>query len=180
MANINWNEVEEATEYEKVTPGVYSCIITAATDNVVGEYFKVEYDIADGKFHGYYRDLYKSKGFWGGSFIKSYKQKARPFFKGMLTALEMSNTGFKVATYDNDPAKLRGLRLGLVLAEEEYKSKDGDIKKRLYVHQIRSIKAIKEEQIDIPPLKRLAQNTAKSTAQPEYEEFADDDDDLPY
>lgn len=173
MKNINWDRVEEVQEFEKVPPGGYICGITAVKDEPEKEYLIIEYDIAEGKFKGYYKQLYDSKGFWGGSFLKSYKEKAQPFFKAFITALEKSNKDFK---FNNDETKLKGKFIGLVLAEEEYKANNGEIKKRLYVAQIHSTEKIKNGEFTVPALKRL---NVKNTDI--FDNFAQSDDEkLPW
>ena len=143
MKNINWATVEEAKEFEKVAVGGYICKITAIEDVEAKEYLKISYDIAIGDFKDYYKNLNESKGFWGATFFKSYKDTALSFFKGFLTALQSSNQGFLADTF-NDPNILVGKYVGLVLSEEEYISKqDGTIKTRLYVSQVRSVDAIR-------------------------------------
>lgn len=194
MNNTNWSNVEDAKDFPRVTAGGYNCFITAVEDVTDKEYLKFEYDIIDGEFKGYYRDLFASKMFWGGTFIKSYKEKAMPFFKAMLTSLENSNPKFTVAKFNNDPTKLLRLRLGLVLGEEEYLANDSTIKTRLYVHQIRSLSSIKDNDFEVPKLKKYVGKSASSnsfpTSQPqnfsggdfeEFEEFGElSDSDLPY
>ena len=173
MRNINWNEIEEAQEYKRVTPGGYICGIVSAQDFPEKEYLKIEYEIAEGEFKGYYKELKASKGFWGASFIRSYKENARPFFKAFITSVQNSNNGF---IYDNDESKLRGKYVGLVLGEEEYKANDGNIKKRLYVAQVHSIDKIRSGDYEVPGFKRLETKTDFNTG------FApmDADDEFPF
>ena len=182
MKNINWNEVEEAQEFEKVATGGYVCGITAVEDVADKEYLAIEFDIAEGPLKNYYRGLYDAKGFWGGKFIKSYKDKAQKFFKGFITAIENSNKGFK---FDNDETKLKRKLVGLVLSEEEYKAKDGSIKTRLYVSDIRSVDKIKSGDFEVKPLKKLAEksanssNTSASGIPSDFEE-TNDNSDVPF
>ena len=152
MENINWNEIEDVKEYERLSAGGYICGITAVNDAADKKYLKVEYDIADGKFKNYFKDLYDSKSFWGGSFIKSYKEKARPFFKAFVTAVEKSNSGYR---FNNDEKTLKGKYIGLVLGEEEYVGNDNNIKTRVYVAEIHSIDKIKSGNFKIPAMKTL-------------------------
>src|SRR5690554_4623694 len=104
MKDLNLKEVIEAQEFKRVAPGGYICRITMVEDVTDKEYLLLEYDIAEGEFKDYYCSLYESRGFWGAKFVKSYKEKALPFFKGMITAVERSNKGFK---FDNDETKLK-------------------------------------------------------------------------
>lgn len=155
MKNINWNDVQEQQEFKKLVPGGYICKITNATDFPSKEYLKLEYDVAVGEFKDFYKNLFEAKNFWGGNFIRSYKDAAHSFFKAFLTAVESSN---KPYTFNNDERTLIGKYVGLVLGEEEYQANDGSVKTRLYVNQIRSIDAIKSKDFDVPALKELSNN----------------------
>lgn len=152
MKAIDLNNVQEAQEFERVKPGGYVCVITSVEDMPKKEYLKIEYDIAAGALKDYYRTLYNNRGFWGASTIKSYKESALPFFKGFITAVEESNTGYH---WDNDESKLVGKKVGMVLGEEEYEAKDGSIKTRLYVSNIRSVQKIAANDFKVPALKKL-------------------------
>jgi len=176
MKDLNLANVQEAQDFERPVPGGYICSITSAEDVADKEYLKIEYDFAEGKFKNYYRELYEAKSFWGGSFVKSYKEKALPFFKGFITAVEKSNKEF---TFNNDETALKRKSVGLVLGEEEYEAKDGTIKTRLYVDQIRSVDAIKKGDFKIPELKKLPATFA--TPNSNYESVPlPDDKDLPF
>lgn len=153
MKAIDLSNVSEAQDFERVKPGGYICVITNVQDFPSKEYLKIEYDIADGELKDYYRKLYNSRGFWGASTIKSYKDSALPFFKGFVTAVEQSNSGYK---WDSDESKFVGKRVGMVLGEEEYKANDGSIKTRLYVASIRSIDKIRNHDYTVPALKKIA------------------------
>ncbi len=181
MRNIDWANVEAVESFRKLEAGGYVCGITSAEDNEQKEYLKLEFDIAEGDFKGYYRDLYDRKGFWGGSFIKSYKESARGFFKKFLNAVEASNPNYR---FDNNEKKLRGKTVGLVLGYEEYVSNAGEVKERIYVSDILPLDDIKAGNYIVPKLKKLAlhaENTAFSSVDTsDFEEITDDDDDLPW
>lgn len=155
MRNVNWGSVEENQEFEKLGPGGYVCGIVKVEDVEEKEYLKVYYDIVLGKHKDYYKNLEKSKSFWGGTFIRSYKQTAEAFFKGFLTAIEKSNKGFEANRFDGDIKKLQYRYIGLVLGEEEYVNNDGELKTRLYVANVRSIDSIKNNDFKVPELKKL-------------------------
>lgn len=159
MRNVDWNSVNEAQEYKRPGPGGYIIKIVSVEDVEEKEYLKIEYDIADGEFKNYYKDLYKSRGFWGGSFIRSYKAKALPFFKAFKTSVEVTNKGFE---FKNDPQSLVGKFCGAVFGEEEYEANDGSVKKRLYFHQARSGQAIRNGEFEVPELKKLAKRSNDS------------------
>lgn len=189
MKKQNWDNVQEAAEFERPVAGAYIVRIVNVEDNEEKEYLRLEYDFAEGNFKGYYADLYKSKGFWGGSFIRSYKEKALPFFKQFKTCLEVSNRGY---FFDEDNlSAMCGRLIGIVLGEEEYRKNDGGIGTRLYVAQIRSVKAIETGDFKVPEPKKLAPVTAgdyavaSGFAAPQYggtgfAELSDDDGELPF
>lgn len=152
MKNINWNEVVEQKDYKRLVAGGYVCKITNVEDVPEKEYLKVEYDIIEGEYKDYYKELFESKSFWAGKFIQSYKETAKSFFKGFLTALEESNNGFK---FNDDETMLKGKLIGLTLGEEEYKKNDGTTGVRIYVDQCRSIAKIKANDYTVPKFKYL-------------------------
>jgi len=169
MKKIDWTEVDEVKEFEKLPPGGYVCKITAVEDRYEKEYLFIEYDIEEGKFKGHFKELYDGFSFWGGSFIRSYKETARSFFKGFLTALEQSNSGFK---FDNDERALVGKIVGLVLGDEEYEGKDGTVKVRKCVAQIHSADKIRKKDFKVPDIKKLKATEAMAN----LTDIADDDD----
>ena len=84
---------------------------------------------------------------------RSYKDNALGFFKAFLTALEESNPGYRF-----DSRNINGLvgkRMGVVLGEEEYQKRNGEIGERPYVYQVRSLAAIQSGDFKVPELKCL-------------------------
>ena len=133
------------------------------------EYLRIEFDIAAGELKGYYRELYNNKGFWNGNFIKSYKDKALPFFKKFIKAVEKSNAQYK---WDNNEGGLVGKKIGLVIAEEEYLTKDNEVKIRNYVYNIHDIQQIMNKDYIIPPLKKLKTTSEPSGQTKDFEVIA--------
>jgi hypothetical protein len=161
MRDLGLASVQEPTEYKRIGVGGFICKITKVEDVCDKEYLMIEYDIAEGEFKGYYKDLFDSKSFWGGRFVKSYKEKALSFFKGFITAVENSNSNFK---FDNDEQKLVGKLVGLVFGEEEYKKNSGSVGTRLYVDKIHSIEKIKKGEFEVPAMKKLAISAQEMSA----------------
>ncbi len=149
MKNVNWDTVQE--EVRRPTPGGYIAKITKVEDNEQKEYLRIEWDFVEGEFKGANQETFEVFGFWPTAFVQSYKNKALRYFKGFKTAVEMSNRNY---TFCNNPESLVGKYIGVVLGEEEYVSGNGEIKKRLYVAQKRSGKAIRDGDYDIPELKK--------------------------
>lgn len=176
MRNIdNWDAIEERQEGEFVrpVPGGYIAVIVNVEDVEKKEYLKVEWDFADGEYKGYNAETFNSAGFWPTALIRSYKEKALGFFKAFKTSVEMSNPGY---AFDcAKPQALAGKGIGVVLGEEEYVKGNGDIATRLYVYQVRTVKAIKEKDYKVPELKRLKNRPAPApvsqfTPMDDYEE----------
>ena len=177
MKHIDWNSVDEAKGFEKLPAGGYICGITAVEDVPDKEYLKFEFDIADGPHKNEFRALYDAKGFWGASFVKSYKEKARGFFKKMLTAFEQSNAGYK---FNDDEKTLKRKLIGLVVGYEEYTANDGNIKQRLIVTDWLPVSDIKAGRFTVPKLKTLYGDEKGKDALAELKEIVDDADDLPF
>lgn len=176
MKNINWNSVPDPVELPRLTPGGYVCKITVAVDVPEKEYLKPEYDIAEGEHKGHWDALYKAKAFWGGTFYRSYKEKAQSMFKGFLTAVKESNPNF---VFENDEKRLEGKLIGLVLAEEEYRKNNGSDGTRLYVANIRSVEKIRKGDFIVPP-KKLLQESGSAGENGFYPTKDVEDDDVPF
>lgn len=175
MKNINWNSVPDPVELPRLMPGGYVCRITMAKDVPEKEYLKLEYDIAEGEHRDHWNSLYKAKAFWGGTFYRSYKEKALSMFKGFLTAVKESNSGF---VFENDEKRLEGKLVGLVLGEEECRKQNGSDGTRLYVAAVRSVDAIRKGDFSVPP-KRLLE--AKNGGREGFFPTTDtDDSDVPF
>ena len=164
MKNINWNDVQEATERRDLPVGGYVAGICKATDEPAKECLNIEWEVAEGKFKGYWREqtasliergkLNPGEWAWGGKTIKSYKEKALPFFKGFITAVEQSNPGYK---FNND---------------EKTKTK-------LVVDRFTSVDKIRSGDYEVRPKKTLAGGSGPA---PDTGDFAviSDTDDLPF
>ena len=165
MRKINdWENVKEAEEFESLTPGGYIAKIMNIEDDVQKECLKISFDIADGKFKDYYMNLYKTLNFWGGTFYRSYKDSAKSFFKGFITAVENSNQGYR---WDWNEQSLKGKKVGIVLREEDYIPEQGPnagkVKTRLIVDQVHSIDKIRKGDFKIKEKKPLATNTTDNS-----------------
>lgn len=177
MKNINWNDVRE--DIRRPVPGGYAARITRVEDNEEKEYLRIEWDFADGEFKDANRECFDAYGFWPLSFVCSYKETARRYFKAFKTAVEESNRNY---VFRNDPQSLVGKYIGVVLGEEEYISKKNELRTRCYVAQKRSGRAIREGDFRVPALKKLdpgppAQGSAPSDP---FQPLEDDDENLPF
>lgn len=175
MKKIDWANVKEANG-NRLEPGGYICGITSVEDFPDKEYLRFEFDIAEGENKNHFRQLNESKGFWGASFIKSYKEKALSFFKQMLVCFEKSNAGFK---FVDDEKTFKRKLIGLVLSEEEYLKNSGEVGIRLYVSSFKTVDEIRNGDFKVEPLKTLSGSSSSPSAG--YTDIPDvDDDDLPF
>lgn len=157
MKAINMENVKEAGEFSRPSAGAYICGIYDVEDVSDKDYLKVTYDIIEGEFKDYYKDMRSEhpEWTWAGAYVKSYKESALPMFKRFCTAVSRSNGNF---VFDGDKVNcdertLKGKKIGLLLGEEEYEGNDGTIKTRLYVVREFSIDKIDEQKV--PELKKL-------------------------
>lgn len=180
MKRINWNNVQDAAEFDSPVPGAYIAGICNIQDNEEKECLKIEWDFAEGEYKGYNGDTFDRAGFWPITLYRSYKPNALPYFKAFKTAVEESNHG-----YHFDESNLNGLigkRFGVILGEEEYKKNDGSVGTRLYVSATKSIRAIQNGDFRIPAKKTLGQKAAGSgsaAAAPSFGGFAPLSDNTP-
>lgn len=150
MKNVNWDEIQD--EIRRPVPGGYAAKIIEVKDVEEKEYLAIKWDFAEGEFKGSNQETFDTLGFWPSLLIRSYKSTALRFFKGFKTCVEASNRNF---VFKNDPQSLVGKYMGVVLGEEEYLGKDGKVKTRLYVAEVRSGKAIRDGDFKVPELKKL-------------------------
>lgn len=167
----DWENVNEASEgsFNNPVPGGYVVSITRVEDVPEKEYLKIEFDIAEGQFKEFGVDTLERAGFWPLSMVKSYKQKAAPFFKGFITSVERSNAGYK---WNWEEKTLIGKRLAVVLGEEEYVKKNGGVGTKLTVSEVMSIEAMKKGGFKIPEKKLLAGSVPATKA---VDAIADED-----
>lgn len=166
MIGGDWTKVEPIQEGKRGLPaGGYVIRITRVDNIQANSYLLMEYDIAEGEHAGHYKDLSDRFGFWGGSFVRSYKPKAAGFFKGFLDAVEASNPGVVLATENGvDESRLNGLLVGVVLREEEYIKNNGELGTRLRVKDVISADRIRKGDFIVPEKKVLSEKPASAPA----------------
>lgn len=179
----NFEEIKASSEFDSLKPGGYVCTLMEAKDESDKEYLKVSFDVAEGEFADYYRNLYKAMNFWGGVFIRSYKEKALSMFKGFIKAVEESNVGY---VWNWDESTLKGKKVGLILQEEEYVptggAHAGELRTRLIVQKVVNVETIKSGNFKVPKLKKLDKYTGPTVqtqpAAPQPVNISNDD--LPF
>ena len=180
MQATNWNEVEEAQEFENPTAGGYVCRIIDVKDVPERQYLLVTLDIAEGKFTDRGKELQERTGADWGYYVayRSYKESARSFFKSFLVALEKSNKRFKANKFNNNEKELIGLLVGVVLQEEEYVGQDKETKApkkktRLRVANTIDANLIRAGKFKVPALKVLSDEDKARLSESSYMPFSD-------
>lgn len=157
MKHIDLTNVRSYEESARLVPGGYACGIRKVIDNPAKEYLEIEFDIAKGEYAHYYEQQCERWGRWSGSFKKSYKDKALPFFKSFIEAVEASNPGYHFDGHSEQTLVRKWI--GIVMGEEEYRKRDtGEIKVALKPQVFVSIKDIESGSFTIPDLKRLKED----------------------
>lgn len=155
----NWNNVEPIKEggRRRLPAGGYIARIKTVTKDEPRQFLKIEYDISEGEWTGYYADLNERAHFWGGTFVRSYKLSAAGFFRGFLEAVQDSNPGVKLIseTGSVEEQQLVGKEIGLILGEEEYEANDGTVKTKLRVRAAVPSDRIRSGDFTVPEPKKL-------------------------
>lgn len=165
MLNIDkkmWEETEakEFGDYESLELGGHVIVIRKAdiyTGQSGNESLRVQVDIdKSDKQGGFFQQQFdnntRSDKIWSPNATKYYslKKENLGMLKGMITAVENSNTGFK---FDMDETKLAGKKAVGVFGLEEFEKQDGTVGTSVRLTQIRSLDKLKD--VKIPKVKKL-------------------------
>ena len=167
-----WDLIDEAGEFKKLPAGIYGVVITGIKNVVEGEYFEITCDIVKGEYANYFKTQVEAGFNDGSKTLRSYKEKALPFFKAFITAIEKTNPGYQ---WDWDETKLVGKKVIAVFGEEEFEAKDGTVKVATRIQEFRSLEAFQQGKLKVPPLKKLEKPVKAEELQPMLEL-----DDLPF
>lgn len=162
MEKINGYEEAQAItgEYEVLEPGGYICKIIGAKEEMSSTNKKmltIAFDIIEGEKAGYYQRKFDENTSidkkWNGTYRQMLEgEKAAGYLKGLMTALEVSNDGFK---WNWDEKKLKDLKFGGIFGREEYEKIDGTRAFSTKLKWIRSVEKIKNGDFKIPEDKLL-------------------------
>lgn len=169
-------------ESHYIVPGGYICQIRQAVVENPGtdkESLALIFDVAEGEYKGYYAEQFNKKfstnpdAKWQGTYRQFVNGKGTPFFKGLITAIENSNTGYK---WDWNENTLRGKMFGAVMGQEEYLNGNGDMKLSTKCRFIRSVEQIRKG-VEVPAIKKLQQQTDMASL---GKDVFPSDDDFPF
>ena len=189
-ATRNWDTAPAYTgEGERLPPGGYECRIIGArieTDHN-GEKLALQLEIDAGEYKGFARRMYDRRangGFSGTNkwpliatqFTLTREGDTNPYFKGLITAIEASNPGYK---WDWNEAGLRGKAIGYLFREEEFIGmQDGAVRTTVRPFQARSVESVRAY-TGVPPKKELQQKPgAPASTTAGFTPVADDE--LPF
>jgi len=174
-------------EYERLEPGGYICRILkieAIENDGTKNYdtlLKIGYDIAEGDHKDYFRRQFDRKkqsnpdAKWPGMYYQTVKADDLRYFKGFITAIEQSNSGYK---WNWDEQTLKNKIFGGVFGEEEYLGNDGKVRTSVKLQWVRSADKIRNGDFTIPEKKLLKGNNSKNNVQTDI--LDDEDEQLPF
>lgn len=168
MQKFDWSEVQaQDDDFAQPTPGGYICRIVDIQDVPEKQYVKVFFDIVDGEWKGFYSNRRERFGIELPIMYRSYTEKARGMFKGFLKALEESNRNFVADKFDGNEQQLKGMFIGIIMGEEEYMNKNGEVRISLKAVRCCAGPKIRKGEFKVPELKKLPANpTAQKAGQP--------------
>lgn len=169
-------------EYENLEPGGYICKIlkVVSEEKDYGVLLRIGFDIVEGEHKDFYRRMHdKAKeknpdAKWRGMYYQTVKPNDLKYFKGFITAIENSNSGY---TWSWDEKTLVGKLFGGIFGQEEYKGNDGKTHLSTKLQWVRSVDCVREGKYSAPNIKRLA---GGSTSNASANETILDDDELPF
>ena len=162
----NWDSIQVPTgeKFRQLPPGGYVCkIISASVDKTMSgaERLNLRFDISEGEYKGFFGEQFDKRcetnpnTAWLGTYRQITEgESSEKFYKGMITAIENSNPGYK---WDFDETTLRGKLFGGVFGFEEWLNNQGKVMKSIKCRFIRSVDEVRKG-VEPPEIKRLSQN----------------------
>lgn len=159
MRKLNWNNIQASTdgEFEQLPPGGYVVRILDMVDNDSKEYVEVIWDIAEGQYKDRYSDEWGKSHPYAHHLFMSYKDAALGMLKGRLEAIQASNPGFDpFAAWDAGRLDMFRSRLvGINLQEEEYMSREDQLRTRMNVCQVVPADDVRQGKVKVRQKKKL-------------------------
>lgn len=152
----------------------------------------IDFDVYEGgEFDKYYKRRHElnyrrnSAAKWPGVFrvnLTNRDGECGSYFKGLIKALEESNTGYNFKASNGDERAMSGLYFGLVFGEREFETSDThEVKVTVEPFYACSVAKVREG-VAIPAKKTLHRNTQAQAPAPysSAQAPADDDEELPF
>lgn len=149
-------EVVNTTNKFNVEAKPYKAIIRFVADDISKEYLTIFFDLItnDELNQAFSKEAQNKLEAWNrkGKIVITYKEQYEKLFGAFITAIEKSNQGYK---WDWNPISLVGKRMVVVYREEEFLTKEKEVKITINPSQIRSLIALQNNEIKPLPLKKL-------------------------
>lgn len=161
---VNWDSIQAPTgeRYKQLPAGGYVCkIFSASVDHTMNgnERLNIKFDIQEGEYKNYFTEQFDKRiitnanASWNGTYRQITEGEAsEKFYKGMITAIENSNPGYK---WDFDETTLKGKLFGGVFGFEEWMNNQGKIMKSIKCRFVRSVDEVRKG-IEPPEIKKLS------------------------
>ena len=144
-------------ESVQLPKGKYVCVIkqvaTKKTPNG-NEQFVILYDIAEGEQKDFYQKLYDadkaqnpSGAKWRGVFKQNMEGKGTPWFKGIITSIERSNSFTFQWDKEGNEKTLQGKKFGGLFRRRQYEAENGGRPIVTELVRIRSIAGLAEAEL---------------------------------
>jgi len=149
---------------------------------------KINLDIAEGEQKDYYAALFRGdtreNKKWGCIVYQLTHDSEGNTHRGLktfITAVENSNSGFKIVWGDSFCQTLKGKLVGGVFGREQYENRDCELKFSTKCSQFRSVESIKKG-VEVPEdkfLKGQKKQSVPSAASSDFDEISSESD-LPF
>ena len=164
MAIRKFNDYETTQtykEYGQLPKGGYTIKILKAEvcENSIGQYIKLNCDIAEGEYLGFYSNEYKNQQSenkkWHCNYLLNVPNDdgterdgwTKRKFKTIIEAIEDSNSGYH---FDWDEQKFKGKIVGGLFNELEYKDNNGNIRRVTNLAKICNVEKIRKNKFTLP------------------------------
>lgn len=193
-ADYDTARIADGSQQTQIEPGGHICRIQGArmTKSRSGkDMLEIAFDIHEGgPFDGYYKARHeRATNFdvdakWPGIFrvvTENNDGTTNGYFKGLITAVEKSNPGYKFWTTGGDEVTLKGKMVGFNFGAEEYLRTDRLTGLPVVAVSIKPAYAISvatvKEGIEPPPMKKLPEDQRPAAGDAFVE---DDSTDVPF
>lgn len=182
-------------DFSRLPAGGYVCRIINAefTNSKAGNLMLVLFiDIAEGNFQGYFKassvnarkfdpnKKWDNTGIYRQLLFDHSNQRISPFFKGLISCIELSNETIKFNINNFEPDSLRGLLCGFIFANEQYQKRDGSIGERVVIKFPKSIEDIRNANFKVPDTKRLEKTATTPAPNDEFDGSPVNDFEVPF
>lgn len=189
----NWDNLPAAGEFQPLPADGYVLSIINAKEEMSkrtkSPMLVIAFDIADGRYRGYYRNLYNNRkndqGKWLGVYYitlplddgSESDNRKMSRLKGFINAVAESNDTYNAKRYF-DIAQLKGKFVGGVFRREQYENKNGELKWSTKLAWTTSVDKIRIGEFTVPEDKYLQQDPPSYFPPQQQDGFTPIDDEI--